>query len=97
MFHGWSCPAEVPRVEENFTGIRWGLIILGIIALWKACKKVWCWARSRRTRTVGAQTTGMSYVAMALESGVPMLHCLWQAGYSFTLEEYPPGVQEEYY
>ena len=43
----------------------------------------------------------MDYVPLPLEAGMPhrarILYCMWRSGYLFSIEQYPPSVQEEYY
>ena len=71
-----------------------------IIALWETLKWGWCRSRGRAVRTAETQTMDMDYVPLPLEEGVPhrarILYCLWRAGYLFSMERYPLGVQEEY-
>ena len=95
------CQAMGNPVEEGST--LWGSVfaIALIIALWDTLKKGRCLWRSRTTRTIGIQTTGMDYVPLPLEAGMPhrarILYCMWRSGYLFSMEQYPSSVQEEYY
>ena len=95
------CLAEGNPVEERSTLLGGCLTVCFVIALWETFRRGWCRCRVRATRTIGVQTTDMGCVPLPLEEGVPyrakILYCLWRAGYLFPVEQYPPGVQEEFH
>ena len=79
--------------------LAWLIQAVAVVFLWEAFKFVCRLGRS--FKTAESQTEMVDQFPLPLPDGVPnraqILYCLWRAGYTTSIEQYPPEVQEEYF
>ena len=86
-------------VEEETSYVLAVVKLAAVISVWEILKKVAC--RRKNLETAASQTDDSTVVPLLLKDGVPqraqILYCLWKAGYTVDVEEYPQHIQEDFH